>query len=114
MENAKTTQPTLLGKPIQFVSTAAWSEKYGGLEAGLYIKDSFRILQKFPYDMLVFEMPDDKHLQIRLAGYSFKTNELDEKTVVYKTESMFIETFWLKIDDYGEKFVGTFLFPSEY
>lgn len=102
------------GKPIQFVGTTGWNDLYGGLEASLYIQTALAVLTKHPHDMLVFEMPDKNHYQIRLAGYHLSTDVLDEKTVVFKTESLEIKTFWLKIDDYGQHYVGTFLFPDEY
>ena len=105
---------TLLGKPIEFIATAGVNEKYGGIELIGYIQIARTILAKYPHDMLVFSMADDNHLQVRLAGYHLKTEVLDETTVVFKTESLHIDTFWLKIDDYSEKYVATFLFPEEY
>jgi hypothetical protein len=105
---------TLLGKPIQFVGSAAWHQMYGGLEAALYIRTGLAILQKFPFDMLVFEMPDKNHYQVRLAGYHLQTEQRDEKTIVFKTPSLEIKTFWLKVDDMGDKFIGTFLFPEDW
>jgi hypothetical protein len=109
------TMPTVNGKPIQFVATAGFSAKYGGIEATLYIRMALSILQKYPVDMLIFEMVDPTHLQVRLAGYNLKTDVLDEKTVAFKTKSLPIERFWFKIDltESGE-YIGTFLFPSEY
>lgn len=101
-------------KPIKFVASASWNEKYGGLEASLYINTAYMILQKYPYDMLVFEMPDKSHYQVRLAGYNLITHTLNETTVVFKTDSLEIKKFWLKIDDYGNEYVGTFLFPEDY
>lgn len=79
-----------------------------------YIQMSLAILQKYPHDMLVFSMCDANHLQVKLAGYHLQTEVLDETTVVFKTASLSIDTFWLKIDDYGDKYIGTFLFPEEY
>lgn len=105
---------TLNNKPIQFVGTAGWNQLYGGLEAALYISTAYQILQKYPYDMLVFEMPDKKHYQVRLAGHNLITEELDETTVVFKTSSLEIKKFWLKVDDAGDQYIGTFLFPEEY
>jgi hypothetical protein len=107
-------KPMVNGKPVQFVATAGFNEKYGGIEAMLYIKMALSILQKYPYDMFIFEMADKNHLQVRLAGYNLKTEILDEKTIVFKTKSLIVEKFWLKIDDYDTYYVGTFLFPSEY
>ena len=104
----------ILGKPIQFVATAGVNAKYGGIELAGYIHIALSLLQKYPYDMFIFSMADDNHLQVRLAGYNLETDVLDETTVVFKTESLHIDTFWLKIDDYFDKYVATFLFPEEY
>jgi hypothetical protein len=106
---------TLLGKPIQFVGTAGWNAKYGGLEASLYIKEALDCLTKHPVDMLIFEMPKANVMNIRSAGYDLQTqSKLDEKTILFTTQSLPIEKFWVKVDDYGDKFVATFLFPDEY
>ncbi len=55
---------------------------------------------------------------VREAGYYLNGNESEkpqETKIVYRaTDSLPIETFWAKIDDYGDKFVCTFLFPDEY
>lgn len=109
-----TNKPTVNGKPIEFMASAAFNEKYGGLEAMLYTKTALAVLQKYPYDMLVFEMPDEGHYQVRLAGYHLRDDTLNETEVVFKTSSLHIEKFWLKVDDYGDKYIGTFLFPSDY
>jgi hypothetical protein len=106
--------PICNGKEIEFTATKRFNDKYGGIEVCLYIKIALLVLQKYPVDMLVFEMTDSNHQQVRLAGYDFNTNVLDEKTVAYKTESLPTETFWLKIDNYQTHYVGTFLFPDEY
>ena len=105
---------TLLGKPIEFVASAGLHKKYGGIELIAYIQMARAILAKYPHDMLIFSMANDNHLQVRLAGYHLKTEILDETTVVFKTESLHIDTFWLKIDAYPEKYIATFLFPEEY
>jgi len=104
-----------MNKPIEFTATSGWNDLYGGLEASLYINMAKKALQKYPVDMLVFEyFPNKQELQIRLAGYDFNNNKLDETTIVFKTKSLEIKKFWLKLDDYEDKYVGTFLFPSEY
>lgn len=114
MAIVKTSQPSLLGKPIQFLASSAFNQKYGGLEAMLYTKTAHAVLKKYPHDMLVFEMPDKGHYHVRLAGYHLQTGKLDETSVVFKTGSLEIKTFWLKVDDYGDKYVATFLFPEDY
>ena len=106
---------SLLGKPIEFVASAGFNAKYGGIEAIAYIQMSRAILEKYPHDMLVFSMCDANHLQVKLAGYHLKTDVLDETTVVFKTASLPTDTFWLKIDGTEEGgYVGTFLFPEDY
>jgi hypothetical protein len=106
---------TLLGKPIQFIATSGVDAKYGGIELISYIQTARAILAKYPHDMLVFSMADANHLQVKLAGYHLQTNVLDETTVVFKTASLHIDTFWLKIDGTEEDgYIGTFLLPDEY
>ena len=109
-----TATPTLLNKPVRIVASASFNDMYGGIEAGLYIGIALEILQKHPHDMLVFEMANESCLQVRLAGYHLQTQKLNEKSVVFKTESLSIKTFWVKVDDYGTEYILTFLFPEDY
>ena len=102
------------GKELQVVSTSGFSAKYGGLETLLYMKIALGVLSKFAVDMLVFEMADKNHQQVRLAGYDFNTDKLDETTIAWKDKAIPTEKFFFKVDDYGDKYVGTFLFPSEW
>jgi len=106
--------PVINGKPIQFVATADFNNKYGGLEMVVYIRTVLQVIQKYPVDMLVFEMTDENHMQVRLAGYDMRDDTLYEQTIATTFKSLPTDTFWLKIDDYGDKYVGTFLFPYEY
>ena len=102
--------PIINGKPIQFVGTAGWSEK-----CAMYIKVALDCLAKHPVDMLVFEQPKDGVLQVRSAGYDLATDsKLDETTVIFSMKSLPVQKFWQKIDNYGETYVATFLFPDEY
>lgn len=101
-------------KEIKIYATAGFSAKYGGIEAAMYTKNALFVLKKYPVDMLVFEMTENSYQQVRLAGYNFNTQELDENTVAYKAKSLPTDTFWFKIDDYEDYYVGTFLFPHEY
>jgi len=103
-----------LDKELRIVATQGFDSLYTGLEAALYTKITLQILQKHPVDMLVFEMCGENHFHVKLAGYDFITNKLDETTIAFKTESLHIETFWFKVDDYVDYYVGTFLLPSEY
>lgn len=112
--NATENIPTVAGKSIQFVATAHFNNKYGGIEMIAYIKTALKVLQKYPVDMLVFEMTDEKHMQVRLSGYDMRDGTLREQTIATTFTSLPTDTFWLKLDDYGTHFIGTFLFPEDY
>jgi len=69
---------------------------------------------EYPYDMFVIE-PENGTLQIRLAGYSFQDQTLDEKTVVSQTDLVANNVIiWFKVDDYGDRYIGTLLLPEDY
>jgi len=111
------TKPEILGKELKIMASAGFNEKYGGMEAHLYIALALAVLKKHPVDMLVFEETGGIQ-QIRSAGYFLdgreNNNYPDETSVLWSDKSLPTDKFWLKIDDYGDHFVGTFLFPSEY
>jgi len=102
------------GKEIRVMSTKTFSNKYGGMELVAYTGIAMRILKEHPVDMLIFEMAGKDRQQVKLSGYDFNTNILHEGEVVWSDKSLPTDTFWFKIDDHGEFYVGTFLFPSEY
>jgi hypothetical protein len=105
---------TFNGKKIKICATQLFNDKFGGLEAAMYVKIALSVLKKYPVDMLIFEMTADGFQQVRLSGYNFITNVLDEKTIAFKAKSLPTDTFWFKVDDYESYYVGTFLFPDEY
>lgn len=105
--------PKVNGKEIKVCASQGFNHKYGGIEAQMYTMLSLDILSKHPVDMLVFEEKEGI-LTARSAGYRLDTQELDETTILHKAESLQVDTFWFKIDDYGGYYVGTFLFPDEY
>ncbi len=105
---------TMNNKEIQFVATSTFSEKFGPIVITLYVSMALCVLNKHPVDMLVFETDNDGNLEVRLAGYDFNTQILDETTVGLKTKSIPADKFWLKIDDYETHYLATFLFPDEY
>jgi hypothetical protein len=103
----------LLNKPIEFYSTASLSEQE---DVGLLVKAAYTCLLDHPVDMLVFDFTEDG-VEIKSAGYFLdEKSSLDEETVLAKFEdkSYIAEKLWLKIDDYNDKFVATFLYPYEY
>jgi len=97
-------------KPVQAVATAQIAEDFGPAGIAMLSMLAFHALQQKPVDMLVFE----KDGAVRSAGYDYRTNELDEETLLAKTKADFPESFWFKLDDYGDKYIGTFLYPHEY
>lgn len=104
----------LLGKPINFYATAGVNENENVFEL---IMQCSKAIEKQAVDMYVIERNKDEFIQIRSAGYDLKTQQtLDEKTVIRipSDKNLITKTVWLKIDDYGDKFVATFLYPSEY
>jgi len=110
-----TNQPTVNGKEVKVVAGQGFNALYGGIEAMMYLKMAFSVLQKHPVDMLVFESAGEGKQQIRLAGYDLATDSvLDETTIASTFDSLPTETFWFKLDNYGDHYVGTFLLPSEY
>ena len=73
------------------------------------------LFRMYPCDMYVIE-PDEKgRLQIKLAGYSFQDNTLDEETIISQTDLVAGEkVIWFKVDDYQDRYVGTLLLPEDY
>jgi len=102
-------------KPVNFVATEEWNYFYGGLESMIYRAMVAKALTIHPVDMYVFEQPSKGKLQVRSAGYDLlKRGVLDETTVILTIKSLEVEKFWCKIDNWGDKYVATFLFPHEY
>ena len=64
-------------------------------------------------DMYVVENKEDSS-QIRAAGYRNFNGKLDETTILKKCDYQVPKTLWFKVDDYGESYIGTILFPEEY
>jgi hypothetical protein len=69
-------KPMINGKPLQFVSTSNWKDKYGGIEGAMYIKEALDCITKHPVDMLVFEQPEAGVMHIRSAGYDLATGKI--------------------------------------
>jgi hypothetical protein len=111
----------MANKKIQISATEGWNEKYGGLEGSLYIRIALQLFEKYRCDMYIFEyVPnkkkyEDGQIKISMNGYNVDTEEyIETKVVQTLKESLPIEKFYFKLDDYGDKFVGTFLFTDEY
>jgi len=101
-------------KPLSFAATTAFHQHFGEYFSEMLSKTLTRVFTSFPFDMFVFEPSGDKAMSIRLAGYNCTTGERDEATVVLTLPAAVDRPFWLKIDDYGNRYHATFLFPEEY
>jgi len=127
----KQKQKQINGKPLQVCASSAFNDMYGGLEAAHYQSMAISLLNRHPVDMIVFEQVHVKKgkdfvknadnenqifMQVRSAGYKLDGSEAypDETTILHRGESLNFKKFWFKLDDYGEKYVGTFLFPEDY
>ena len=103
----------LLNKPIEFYGTASIASNENMHDL---VSIGYSTLVAHPVDMIVFDIKDDKTI-VRSAGYDLETQtKLDEKTILRDdlNKNTITEKIWLKVDNYGEKFIATFLYPSEY
>ena len=66
------------------------------------------------YDMFVLSPTRLGKVEVRLSGYHFLTNQLDEKKIISTIDIEIPERIWFKIDDHHNNYVGTLLFPDEY
>lgn len=107
--------PQLLGKDLQVVATANVANTFPADLFLLFQTIILKAVQEYPYDMFVIEHKDG-NLQVRLAGYKLPENKrLDEKTVILKVPtSRVFEKLWVKIDDQGDFYSMTILYPSDY
>lgn len=107
-------------KGTEFLATAGWDAKYGGIEAMLYEKLVRELFAKHKCDMYIFEYESKNKFEsgdliVSMEGYNVETEEYIPRKVVKRLkESAPIDKFWCKIDDYGDHFIATFLFPDEY
>ena len=105
-------------KRLDIVCTSKFEDKYGGFEAQtVYEPIARKLFREHKCDMLVFEYDSNlENMTVRLAGFNFEdpSNSEEMSGIVYEAGSMPIETFWFKVDDYGDRYIGTFLFPDEY
>ncbi len=73
----------------------------------------FEAFRDHTMDMYVLEN-EGEHAQVRAAGYKNFTGKLDEKLILKKCDYQVPKTLWFKIDNYGDRYIGTILFPEEY
>lgn len=103
------------GIEVKTVATSSIIAEIGDVQAGALILLALRLLQNHPVDMLIFE--DGK---VRSAGYYLydykgnKENETLDETTILATDAPKTKKIYFKVDNYGDYFVGTLLFPSDW
>jgi len=99
------------GKPLNFYFTISWLAQYQR-EAQKFILIAEEVLQRFPVDRLCFQMchDNDNHMEVKCDGYHIRSKEYIDKCV-FIAPSVFIEIFYLELDEFSDKFEATFRFP---
>ncbi len=102
-------------KQLQVVMTSNLQQQIDPDLTGSILALVIHLFTQYPYDMFVIEPGKDNRLQIRLAGYSFEDRIQDEETVIFQTDLVGDNAIiWFKVDDYGDKYIGTLLLPEDY
>ena len=102
-------------KQLQVLMTTNLQQQIDPDLTGSILALVIHLFTQYPYDMFVIEPGKDNRLQIRLAGYKFEDGTLDEQTIISQTDLVGENVvIWFKIDDYGDKYIGTLLLPEDY
>ena len=101
-------------KALKVYSTRRVFEKLGFLETNIILIEMMKHFQDHMYDMFVLSPTRLGKVEVRLSGYHFLTNQLDEKKIISTIDIEIPERIWFKIDDHHNNYVGTLLFPDEY
>ncbi len=106
--------PAFTDKNLQVFSTRRIFSELGFQETNIILIELLKTFNDHMYDMFVLSPTEDGQTTVRLAGYHFLTNELNEKKIISTIRLTIPETIWFKIDDHGTHYIGTLLFPDEY
>jgi len=106
--------PAFTKKNLQVFSTRRIITELGFQETNIILIEILKTFNDHPYDMFVLSPTKEGQTEVRLAGYHFRTNELNEKKVISTIRLSIPETVWFKVDDHHDHYVGTLLFPDEY
>ncbi len=101
-------------KSLNVYSTRRVLEELGSKETSIILIELLKTFKDHMYDMFVLSPTPAGQVAVRLAGYHFLTNELNEKEIISTINLKIPETVWFKVDDYHDKYIGTLLFPDEY
>ena len=102
----------MLTKPLRMFATSTVAQELQKTLPKLMAS----LLEAFRDDTMDMYVVENKEgsSQIRAAGYRNFTGKLDETTIFKKCDYQVSKTLWFKVDDYGESYIGTILFPEEY
>ena len=105
----------MVTKALEIAMTGNWAATIANHEETTheFLALALQFLSEHPVDMLVFE-PAGTKIRIRCAGYILGTDTLDETTEADVDGPALDTKFWFKLDDYGDRYVGTFLMPEDY
>ena len=106
--------PAFTEKNLQVFSTRRVFSELGFQETNIILIELLKTFNDHMYDMFVLSPTPEGHTEVRLAGYHFQTNELNEKKIISTLRLTIPETIWFKVDDHGTNYIGTLLFPDEY
>ena len=99
-------------KQLNILATSLIVEDLGNILLKL-IPIALKVFKKNKMDMYIVEKEGEKSI-VRACGYRDFTGKLDEETILARCDFAIKRNFWLKIDDYGDSYIGTFLYPEEY
>jgi len=104
----------LPNKNLKIFSTRGVFTELGFQETNIMLIELMKHFDDHKYDMFVLTPTREGQAEVRLAGYHFLTNELNEKKIISTIRLEIPRTMWFKVDDYSDHYVGTLLFPDEY
>ena len=106
--------PTLPTKNLKVFSTRRVFSELGFQETNIVLIEMLKIFNDHMFDMFVLSPTPNGQTSVRLSGYHFQTNKLNEKKIISTIRLEIPETIWFKVDDHGTNYIGTLLFPDEY
>lgn len=101
-------------KDLRVFSTRRVFTELGFLETNIILIEMLKHFQENMFDMFVLSPTTSGKAEVRLSGYHFLTNELNEKSIISTIDLKIPEKIWFKVDDHHDFYVGTLLFPDEY
>lgn len=101
-------------KPLRFLATASFNDKYLLLVGNFAAVVSAHFRER-PMDLYIFENGPEGTINVRVNGYEFGVEQT--RDVSFNLPSIpgpEIDPFWCWIDEQDDEYTATFLFPHEY